>query len=82
MDKKKGRNRRKQSAQTESSKRSSRTRLLGIVGIAVAAVVILIVVQQLNQPTGANREGLASASTKSLGPEDAPVLVTDYSDFQ
>lgn len=83
MAKDKRSNRGKRSGRARAAGRASRQRwLLGIVGIAVAAVVILIIAQQANRPTGANREGLAGGAAKSLGREDAPVVVTVYSDFQ
>ena len=82
MTKENQRNRRKRSDRSRPPKRSSRQLLFGIVGLAVAAVVILIIVQQVNQPAVANREGLDRTTAKSLGSEDAPVVLTDYSDFQ
>jgi protein-disulfide isomerase len=54
--------------------------IVGAIVLAVVAIVILVLLDQGGSRSQAQAE--ASASAKSVGAQDAPVVVVEYADFQ
>ena len=70
----------KRTRNQQSSK--SRTYLLlgGAIALAVLAVAVIVLLDQGASPSAADASG--TASEKTLGAADAPVVVVEYGDFQ
>lgn len=69
---------------TKRATRSASRRIPPFAWVIAAAVVLVVALIAANSLGigRTNREGIASTNAKSLGPSDAPVVVTEFSSFQ
>jgi len=76
--------RKRKNAKRTRSQQSSKSRtyllLAGAIALAVIAVAVIVLLDQGASPSAADTSG--TASEKSLGAADAPVVVVEYGDFQ
>jgi protein-disulfide isomerase len=83
MLKKAGREAMRTTGRKSAARRPSRQRispLTWVVGVAIVLVVALIVLNA-SRSGRADRQGIVSSGAKSLGPADAPVVFTEFSNF-
>ena len=76
--------RKRKNAKRTRSQQSSKSRtyllLAAAIALAVIAVAVIVLLDQGASPSAADTSG--TASEKSLGAADAPVVVVEYGDFQ
>jgi protein-disulfide isomerase len=70
----------KRTRNQQSSKSRTYLLLAGAIAVAVLAVAVIVLLDQGASPSAADTSG--TASEKSLGAADAPVVVVEYGDFQ
>ena len=70
----------KRTRNQQSSKSRTYLLLAGAIAVAVLAVAVIVLLDQGASPSAADTSG--TASEKSLGAADAPVVVIEYGDFQ